>query len=153
VDEDTEGYGYNWITVVDWKIRVPEIAIATNYGKVPYVKVKLTRKNILIRDNFKCMYTGERVTMHNMTIDHVIPRGQGGKTEWTNLVVSSQKANVRKANRTPDQAGMKLLRKPVEPKWHPLFAFAVNKVRKSWEPYINTDKWNELGYWDVELQD
>ena len=153
VNEATDGYGYNWVDVSLWKIRIPEITIVTHYGKVPHVNVKLTRRNLLVRDGFKCQYTGEKVTSRSMTIDHVIPKSRGGKTEWTNVVVASQAANMRKANRLPHEAGMKLLTVPEKPHWHPLFAYAMNKIPKSWEKFIHTDKWNELGYWDVELVD
>jgi 5-methylcytosine-specific restriction endonuclease McrA len=153
IDESTEGLGYDWIKSANRKIRVPEITMVTHYGRMPITEVKLTRRNILIRDHYKCQYSGKKVTMRDMTIDHVLPQSRGGKTTWTNVVVASQSANVKKANRTPEEAGMKLIKLPTKPKWHPLYTYCLDKIRKSWEPYIKTDQWNEFGYWDVELID
>jgi len=78
----------------------------------------------------------------------VIPRDQGGKTTWENIVCSCIKCNSRKANRLPHQAHMRLIRKPVRPKWRPVISLVLgNKERERWKDFL------DLAYWNVELED
>lgn len=70
------------------------------------------RKNIYIRDNGKCQYCGCKVNKEQGTIDHVIPRSQGGTITWDNVVLSCFECNQMKGNKTPEQANMKILKKP-----------------------------------------
>jgi 5-methylcytosine-specific restriction endonuclease McrA len=152
-DNDAEELGYDFIRSSKIKVRKPEIIILTEFNKIPRNKVRLTRRNLLIRDRFTCQYTGKRLNSRNATMDHVLPKSRGGKTEWKNLVICSLDANVKKANRTPEEAGLILKNKPKEPTWNPMYSFFVKNKPKSWDKFINTDKWNEVGYWDVELID
>ena len=135
------------------KIKLPYVIVLINQDRQPRQKVKLTRRNILIRDKFTCQYTGVKLTSQSATLDHVIPRSRGGKATWDNLVVASVEANVRKANRTPEEAGMKLLHIPKRPAWGLQYTKYVSEVPAIWKKFIDTDKWNEYGYWDVELID
>src|ERR1700733_9138337 len=82
--------------------------------------VKFSRINVFTRDEFRCQYCGERKGPHELNYDHVVPRVQGGQTVWENIVTSCYDCNAMKRGRTPDQAGMKLLRRPVKPKWLPI---------------------------------
>jgi 5-methylcytosine-specific restriction endonuclease McrA len=135
------------------KIKIPEVIVLLNYNRLPNVKVKLTRRNLLIRDKFTCQYTGQKLSMSDATIDHVVPRTQGGLTTWDNVVICSFEANVKKGGRTPEEAGLTLKTVPRKPSWSLMFAKYVTRIPKSWEKFIKTDKWNEIGYWDVELVD
>ncbi|RLG10162.1 HNH endonuclease [Candidatus Pacearchaeota archaeon] len=96
-----------------------------------YVKLKkrlevpLNKKNILKRDNYTCQYCGKKGG--NMTIDHVIPKRKGGKDTWENLVCACPQCNALKGDRTPEEAGMKLLRKPFKPHYI-LFMFMDKKL-------------------------
>jgi 5-methylcytosine-specific restriction endonuclease McrA len=101
--------------------------------------VKYSPMNIYTRDNFRCQYCGERQLLKDLTQDHVIPRKQGGKTCWENIVASCVSCNSRKGGRTPEQAGMTLLRKPAKPHSLPLHAVYVDssKIPEAWEPYLN----------------
>lgn len=91
----------------------PSVIRLQKYIKKPYTPVKLSRKSILTRDNFTCQYCGNSEKF--MTVDHVIPKHLGGKTEWNNLVCSCKSCNSRKGGRSLKEAGMKLLRKPFKP--------------------------------------
>ena len=82
--------------------------------------IKFSRLNVLTRDHFTCLYCGQPKSMGDLNYDHVIPRAQGGKTTWENIVTSCYPCNKRKGNRTPAQAGMRLLRKPYRPKLLPM---------------------------------
>ena len=91
------------------------IIVATKYDKIPVFDVKLTRRNLLTRDQHRCSYTGEKLTLKDATIDHVIPRSRGGMTTWDNVVSACRKCNIKKGNRTPSEANMMLIRKPKSP--------------------------------------
>lgn len=72
--------------------------------------LRASRNRIYKRDGYQCVYCGSH---RNLTLDHVIPKSRGGTNEWTNLVTSCQKCNLKKADRTPEEARMKLTQKPV----------------------------------------
>ena len=78
--------------------------------------VKFNRKNVWVRDKGTCGYCGKKVSQSEFTFDHVLPRRLGGKTEWANISTCCLACNQRKKDRTPEQAGMKLLSKPICPK-------------------------------------
>lgn len=127
-------------------IRVPSIVRLVNYVRGLTGRreiVKLTRKNILLRDNYTCQYCGKSAGPERLNIDHVIPKGQGGKSEWTNLVASCVPCNSAKDCKTPKQAGMSLKRKPKKPDF---MVFTIHRhiknVPEDWRSYL---------YWNTEL--
>jgi 5-methylcytosine-specific restriction endonuclease McrA len=106
--------------------------------------VKFSRVNIYARDGYRCQYCALKCTIDELTYDHVIPRAQGGKTTWENIVSACYTCNRRKANRTPAQAGMKLLTAPVRPTWMPSIQISVSarSVPDAWRDYV---------YWTSEI--
>lgn len=98
--------------------------------------VKFSRQNVFSRDAFRCQYCSTRGTFETLNYDHVIPRDQGGKTVWENIVTACYPCNDRKRNRTPEQAGMKLLVRPVKPKTLPLSAAPI-RVRDAHPVWMN----------------
>ena len=106
----------------------PIIIRLFNYIKHSVRSLKVNRNRIYKRDNHKCVYCGSR---KDLTIDHVIPKSKGGTNEWTNLVTCCFKCNFIKADRTPEQANMKMSHKPYKPQ-----LFLDNDVIKNaWEEY------------------
>jgi 5-methylcytosine-specific restriction endonuclease McrA len=99
-------------------------------------RVALTKKNVLLRDDYACAYCGKRGDRSTMTVDHVVPRRQGGRSEWTNLVAACVECNGRKRDRTPLQAQMPLRRKPHEPRYIPFFVVRRNTERDEWIKYL-----------------
>jgi len=93
-------------------IRVPSVIRLLAYHRIPYQTRVLSRRNILIRDHYTCQFCAEALTSSELTLDHVLPRSQGGKSSWENLVACCYACNNRKGDRTPEQARMKLLRAP-----------------------------------------
>lgn len=94
----------------------------TNYVKIKPKysnRVKLSKYNLYVRDNYTCQYCNRHVSQFNkkerLTKDHVIPRDNGGESTWENLVTACSTCNHRKANRNPDEAKMRLLRLPFRP--------------------------------------
>lgn len=115
----------------------------------PSVKkgVKFSRINVLTRDKFTCQYCASTLPMKDLNYDHVVPRKQGGKTVWENIATSCYDCNERKGGRTPDQAGMRLLRHPAKPSALPLHAVFMehNNVPDAWLPYVNLNKIQQNG--------
>ena len=82
--------------------------------------MKFNRRNIFARDNNQCQYCGQKFPTSELSLDHVIPRSQGGQSTWENIVCACVECNVRKGGRTPKQAHMTLIRKPEKPKRSPM---------------------------------
>lgn len=94
------------------EIPVPRVIRLCRYVRVPFRRrAPWSRRGVLVRDQHRCAYCGKRAT----TVDHVVPRAQGGTDSWLNTVASCAMDNHRKADRTPEEAGMPLLRQPFEP--------------------------------------
>lgn len=94
-------------------LQLPSVIRLTYFAKVPHRVQELTRKNILIRDGYKCQYCRTYIPKgHGLTLDHIIPRSQGGKNTWHNLCACCEPCNRRKANRTPEEADMPLMTIP-----------------------------------------
>lgn len=103
--------------------------------------IKFSRINVFTRDNFKCQYCGTRKEMKELNYDHVVPRIKGGKTVWENIATSCYPCNDRKAGRTPEQAGMKLLKRPVKPKSLPISYIQLDRktIPDVWKPYCQIE--------------
>jgi 5-methylcytosine-specific restriction endonuclease McrA len=98
--------------------------------------IKFSRLNIYARDAFTCQYCEQQLPTEDLTFDHVVPRSQGGKTSWTNIVTCCVPCNMSKANRTPQEAGVHLTRKPVKPRWLPAITVKMSRqVPEEWRPY------------------
>ena len=126
-------------------LRVPEVAVLTSYDRIPTNAVTFSRRNVFKRDRFTCQYCGRQPGSEELTIDHVIPRALGGLSTWENCVLACIDCNRIKADRTPDQAGMVLRRKPVRPQWKPLYAPSGVRIA-SWSKFLSE------AYWNVELE-
>jgi 5-methylcytosine-specific restriction endonuclease McrA len=93
-------------------IPLPSVIRLLEYRRIPHQGRALSRKNILIRDRYTCQYCHQTLSGAELTLDHVIPRSRTGETTWENLVACCHPCNNRKGNRTPEEAGMRLLRVP-----------------------------------------
>lgn len=136
--------GEPFLQAVKFRLRVPEIIALTDYDRVPVSIVTFSRRNLFKRDHFMCQYCGERPGSEALTIDHVLPRSRGGKSNWENCVLACLDCNGRKANRTPEEARMPLLKRPVRPKWQPLYARHDVRI-ESWAKFVSE------AYWTIEL--
>ena len=129
------------IRAVRFRLRVPEVLTLTGYDRVPTAAVTFSRRNIFKRDRFTCQYCGTQPGSEELSIDHVVPRAQDGQTRWENCVLACVTCNKRKADRTPQQAGMRLRKKPVRPNWQPLYS-TMNVRIESWSKFISEAYWN-----------
>ena len=139
------------ITTVNRTIRVPRVLVLSAYEYLPKGRVRFSRLNIYARDHDTCQYCGRTLPRSELNLDHVLPRCDGGKTTWENVVCSCVPCNLKKGGRTPEQAGMRLLRKPFRPRWTPLFRGAIRRVTyREWLPFLRVE---DASYWNVELLD
>jgi len=136
-----------WVSTVSFQIRVPRIVRLMVYDKTPQQQVKFNRRNIFARDENRCQYCGRRFSTHELSLDHVVPRSQGGSASWTNIVCACTSCNKRKGGRTPRQAKMGLVQKPRQPRRSPLIRMKLRSSKYwSWKTFLDN------AYWSVELK-
>ena len=138
---------YEWVRTVRLHVPVPKVIRLLGYDKLPKQAVKLNRRNIFARDRTTCQYCGKRSSSSELSLDHVVPRSQGGLNTWDNLVCCCVRCNSKKGGRTPEQAHMKLIRVPEKPKRNP-----VINVRVGHEKYAPWRAFLDEAYWSVELK-
>jgi 5-methylcytosine-specific restriction endonuclease McrA len=107
-EEHTHGHLHSQHAAVP----MPSVIRLLEYRRIPHQTRALSRKNILMRDRFTCQYCHKVFNSADLTLDHVIPRSRGGETSWENLVACCHACNNRKGNRTPEEAGQRLLHSP-----------------------------------------
>jgi 5-methylcytosine-specific restriction endonuclease McrA len=117
--------------------RVPEVIRLSYYVRRPVQRVKFTKAAVFLRDNYTCQYCG--IQTKELTIDHVIPRVNGGETVWTNVVAACKRCNNKKSDRTPKDAGLKLARLPKEPRFLPYLRMVRRGHQQSWDKYLFTN--------------
>jgi 5-methylcytosine-specific restriction endonuclease McrA len=138
---------FDWIRTVRFDLAVPRIVRVLTYHRVPRQPVKLNRRNIFARDCNRCQYCGRRFPTSELSLDHVVPRSQDGPNTWENIVCACLKCNVRKGGRTPSQARMKLITKPVRPVRSPVLSLKLDESKyHSWQQFL------DQVYWNVELR-
>lgn len=138
------------IGVIGGAIRVPRVILLMTYDRVPKRQIRFNRFNVYSRDRNTCQYCGARLGRPDLTLDHVVPRSQGGRSAWDNIVCCCQLCNRRKGGRTPRQAGMKLLRPPRRPDWTPFLLEAMSlRGHREWLPFLSTV---DAAYWNNELE-
>lgn len=127
----------------DWTVssaydehQVPAVIVLKN--RVSFEeKIKFCAENIYIRDRYTCQYCARKLKGSELELEHVIPQSRGGKRTFDNIVASCSPCNAKKADRTPEEAGMKLLRPPRQPSNFQFRMFQVAKAMRhpSWEDY------------------
>jgi 5-methylcytosine-specific restriction endonuclease McrA len=127
--------GLRCIRAARLRLRVPEIIGLTHYDRLPSTAVTFSRRNVAKRDHYTCQYCGAQPGGGSITVDHVLPRSQGGTSSWTNCVAACEACNARKADRSPEQAGMRLRKRPARPLWKPLYAAAAGHA-PSWDQFL-----------------
>jgi 5-methylcytosine-specific restriction endonuclease McrA len=118
-------------------VRVPTVIISTSYHKMPRKTKRLTKAAIYERDGGKCQYTGRQLTRKEATIDHVMPKSRGGRDTWENWALAAPEVNFEKADRTPAEAGLTLLRKPSAPTALPVSAFIREARHNDWKIFMD----------------
>jgi 5-methylcytosine-specific restriction endonuclease McrA len=125
--------GYK-IRTVNTQFPMPAVIKLSNYVNVPYKRVPLTRQNIFKRDGFQCQYCERQ---EQLTLDHLIPKAEGGSTTWDNLITACSRCNAQKGHQTPKEAGMKLMSKPFRPNYTSFIKNNSGFVCDEWLPYLD----------------
>jgi 5-methylcytosine-specific restriction endonuclease McrA len=134
----TSGYDFG-VKTARGDIRIPTVIIHPNFRKNIRKRKRFTKANVLERDGFTCQYTGMKLTKATATIDHVVPRSKGGKTSWDNCVASHISVNNKKGDKSNAEAGLKLIKKPVEPDGGLMYQELVTKFKvrhHDWEYFL-----------------
>ncbi len=123
---------------ISFGLRLPAVIRLNRYIKKRTPIIKFSRQNLYIRDGGRCQYCGAPFSVKELTYDHIIPRSRGGETEWTNVVTCCIKCNLKKGGRTPEEAGMTLIRSPKAPIWIPLLAMSLGlkETPEPWKDYL-----------------
>jgi 5-methylcytosine-specific restriction endonuclease McrA len=137
----------DWVRTPTAEIQAPRVIRLLGYDKVPRQTVKFNRRNIFARDHNQCQYCGKKFVTSELSLDHVIPRSEGGQTTREKFVCAFVDSNDRKGVRTPRQANMTLIRKPEKPKRSPLLNLKLTQAKyRSWQSFLDS------AYWSVELK-
>jgi 5-methylcytosine-specific restriction endonuclease McrA len=137
----------DWVRTVSCEIQVPRVIRLTGYDRLPKQTVKFNLRNIFARDHNQCQYCGKKFPTSELSLDHVLPRSQGGTSTWENIVCACVGCNVRKGGRTPKGAHMHLIRKPEKPRRSPLLNLKMSHRKyQSWRTFLDN------AYWSVELK-
>ena len=126
-----------------WSMPIPSVIALRQYVK-PSEHPAFTRFNLFLRDRFTCQYCG---SPHQLTFDHVVPRRLGGRTSWENVATACAPCNLRKGGRTPQQANMPLLLKPIRPT-----TWQLQERGRGFPPNYLHETWRDWLYWDIELE-
>jgi 5-methylcytosine-specific restriction endonuclease McrA len=124
-------------------LKLPSVIALRQYVR-PNEYPAFTRFNLFLRDRFRCVYCGSH---RELTFDHVVPRSQGGRTNWENVATACAPCNLKKGGRTPRQAGMQIYREPIRPT-----SWQLQDHGKSFPPNYLHQSWRDYLYWDVELE-
>lgn len=143
--EVLEEYDDFELTSVHVKIKCPSVIRLLAFVSSKKQRVKFSRINVFSRDKYTCQYCGREPGTGSLTYDHVLPRSRGGKTVWDNIATCCIPCNSKKADRTPEEAGMKLRTKPAKPSWtpHAKLIIALPKTPDCWRNWL---------YWNQELE-
>lgn len=129
-------------------IRIPRVIVLYAFDKIPHARVRFSRANIYTRDQNTCQYCGKKPSTRELNLDHVVPRSQGGRTSWENIVCSCIRCNLAKGGRTPEAAGMVLRKRPTRPRWFQVLRPMSKVPFEDWRPFLTVA---DLSYWNVEL--
>jgi 5-methylcytosine-specific restriction endonuclease McrA len=134
------------IRSVSITIKMPAVVRLLSRVRGKRHAVKFSRINVATRDEMRCQYCSVRLPLSKLTYDHVVPRAQGGRTVWENIVMACYPCNESKANRTPAQAGMTLRKAPVKPAYLPVVSlrFSLQDVPSAWASWL---------YWNGALEE
>jgi len=160
VDEEYRTYSFeNWrqltvamrtgqapiVATPTFRIAIPDVIALRFFDGVPASEVKFTRRNIYEHYGYRCCYCNRKLPTTELNLDHVVPRSRGGRTDWTNVVTSCIACNLKKGDRLPSEAHMRLHIKPSKPKWRGAISLGFRsslKIKASWQRFIDSIYWN-----------
>ncbi|MBI4229397.1 MAG: HNH endonuclease [Planctomycetes bacterium] len=137
----------SWVRTVSLKVLVPRVIRLGACERLAAPRVRFNRRNLYARDANRCQYCGRDFPAAELSVDHVVPRSQGGHSTWDNVVCACTGCNARKGGRTPQQARMRLIRPPKRPTRPPVLSQKAGlEIYRSWKHFLDE------AYWSVELK-
>jgi len=130
-------YNHQMIRTPRTEFRAPSVIRLQHRIRRPRPRVKLSRREVFVRDRHTCQYCGR--IAHDLTLDHIVPRHRGGSHTWDNLVAACKGCNHRKGSKTLDEARMRLVRAPCEPRsdLYSLFTpYLADERNEAWRSYL-----------------
>ncbi len=132
--------GHDYVHTPTTTIIVPRVIRLMACDRIPKRSVRFSRRSVMARDENKCQYCGKKLPASALSVDHVLPRSRGGKTDWLNVVAACGPCNTRKGGRLPREANMALLRPPAVPKSNPLLRDKVaNAKYHAWKDFLGEE--------------
>lgn len=138
---------HRFVQTVSDAVLVPAVVRLLKFDKVRPRAVRMSRRNVYLRDNYTCQYTGKKLPASELNLDHVLPVSRGGRTTWENVVCCSIKINTIKGGRTPEEAGLGLIRRPRRPDPTLLMLRVKRPRHDAWKHFV------DAAYWNTELRD
>jgi len=134
--------GGRYVQTPTFRVRIPDVLLLHVFNDFVRREVRFSRMSIFERDQFTCQYCSKRLPKSQLTIDHVLPVSRGGGDSWENLVLACFHCNVRKGDRTPEEAHMPLLRHPAKPSWIPHFGARIPPDQLVvWRKFVDPRHW------------
>lgn len=124
------------INTVSEKFELPSVIALKRIVKFHFTTVACKRANVIWRDENQCQYCAKYFPTDKLTIDHIMPSSRGGGDTWLNLATACKKCNQKKGNKTPEEAGMALIRPPFRPKTNILRAVKKSQINPIWKDYL-----------------
>ena len=118
--------------------QLPSVIALKKFVSVDFLRPVCSRKNIILRDGNICQYCGGDFHTDDLTMDHIIPKSQGGEKSWKNIVASCKPCNQKKGNRTPEQSGMKLLKEPKPLTGTGMLRRRSENLHSHWKDYLDS---------------
>jgi len=118
-------------------MKMPAVVRLLKAFRRPRKRVKFNRQNILARDRWRCSYCGKKFSAKELTYDHVVPKSRGGKTCWENIVTCCIPCNSKKGDKTPQEANMRIRKRPTRPDWVPIFttSLSTKSIPEPWKQF------------------
>ena len=128
------------IRAVSFTLKLPSVLRLLRRVRVErqFHRVPFSRSNIYLRDRYRCQYCARRFPASKLTFDHVVPVSHGGRKDWENIVTCCIDCNRKKGGKTPEQAGLELVRRPKRPAHLPAHAivYGMSEVPHTWRDYL-----------------
>jgi len=133
--ENEKRLHFHILRSISMEVAVPKVLVLQDFDRRPPQSVRFSRLQVFLRDHHTCQYCAKNLPKQRLNIDHVVPRTQGGKTTWENVVTSCHSCNRKKGGRTPLQAGMRLLSTPHRPRISPQLLF-LKEQHPVWNSFL-----------------
>jgi len=129
-------YSTKWVSSAKESFQIPSVIALFQYIDEKYFCLPCNRKNLLLRDDYRCQYCNKGYGGDELTIDHVVPRSKGGKTTWTNAVIACYPCNQKKSNLLLKDSSVNLIKKPQKPSFRWIIKQRLKKTNIAWSGYL-----------------